>query len=1015
MLRWFVVVLALILGCTEVRDTASLVRIRTGEYLTDHGWLPPRTDVFSYSATDQAWVNLSWLGDLVLAGLFHAGGDRALSIAGGLVAALSFWLLLRASRPGVSTWWNSACAALGLLATFPLLTIGPDAFTVLGLAALMSILARVESDVASRVIWAAPGVLFVWAQLDGHAFLGLLLLLAYAVGHTIDARSESGMVPLGRMWSCVAASGVVMLLHPFHVNTLLAPLSLHSEVYPAHADLSVDSFHSRWLPLTSPEFWETLAVPPVAGLLIASVALVTMLLNAGRLRWSHAVVWLVMNGFAMAAGRQLYAAAVVNVVLSGLNGQDWYRATFRQEYSVETRELIFSRGGRAVTVLGLLALGYLAASGRLMGPDVRRIGIGFDDELKAQIASYRDVLEDSFDNRPFNFRVEQGDLLIWIGQRPFIDSRLGLYTQGHPSLAERYRQIRLALRRANETDPERGKPAVWQEAFAEHHVTHVLPRLTGDVPDYGTFLELMVDPQWQLARLGAATAALYDTRSSESGIRQYLDEHQGADFIRLAFEDVPEDGVLLNQPVWPGQRTAYDELLSKREQPVSNDIQLARHYTTLLRGFRGAITDDQLTALAYLSIRHAWSGLSEHPNAVEGYMALADSYGYLLDIHQVLQQGAGSPGGELLAANDIRQVQAALLKAVDCRPEDKHLRLLLAQFLLSQRKLDLALEQMLAYEQLNGSLAPVPPEDPQYETLLEQSRDTVSRLQDAVQQGREQTEIDLLAGVPRLQVVGQRLSNGLPGEALRVLEEDVTFVAQNVPARLIQAQLLMEVGRGEEAWTQLENMETAIRQNEPGLVNDWMNSTAVANLTAGNFQRAVELWDEQRLQETRSQLQLALGLSAAPGKQPGLGMAPLTYAPAFVLDLKPILQSRLFGDLLLSYPARWDSSQLQKALALLQQGRVEEATSTLSAVLDYDPETELRPPIAFYLNILTGEPQSFVPPSDQIPITGDMFAPDVGHAQESETESSTGDETIREGSDPALPPPPPSSPRGNTT
>jgi Tfp pilus assembly protein PilF len=798
-------------------------------------------------------------------------------------------------------------------------------------------------------------------------------------------------------------------VHPFGVKTLLAPLSLHSDVYPAHAELSVDSFHSRWLPLTGPEFWETLAVPPVAGLLIAAVALVTMLLNAGRLRWSHAVVWLAINGFAIAAGRELYAAAVVNVVLAALNGQDWYRATFREEYSVETGELIFSRGGRAVTVLALFALGFLAVSGRLMGPDVRRVGrIGFDDELAAQIDSYRDVLQDSLDDRPFNFRVEQGDVLIWIGQRPFIDSRLGLYAQGDPSLAERFRLIRLALRRPSDTEPDRGKPEVWQEAFEEFQVTHVVPRLTGADPDYGTFLELMGEPRWRLARLGAATAALYDYQSGEEGVADYLDEHQGADFIALAFQDVPEDDILLNQPVWPRQRTFYAELLSKRERPVSNDIQLARHYTTLLRGFRGAITHDQLTALAYLAIRHAWSGLAGHPNAVEGYMALAEAYGYLLDIHQIVQQGAGAPGGELLLANDTRQMQAALMKAVDCRPEDKQLHLVLARFLRDRQKLDLALEHMLAYERLNGSLAPVEADHPDYQTLLEQNQQEVLRLQDTVQKAREEVEIELLAGTSRLQAVGLAVSSGLPGEALRVLEEDATFVAQNPRARLMQAQLLMEVGRGEEAWTQLENMETAIRQNEPGLVNDWINSTAVANLTAGNFQRAVELWNEQSVQATMTQLRLALGLSAQPGKQPGLGMAPLVYAPPFVQDLKPILQARLFGDLLLSYPTRWDNSQLQMALALLQQGRAPEATETLSAVLEYDPETELRPPIAFYVAMLTGEPQSFVPPSDQIPITGDMFAPDEAAGEEPQPgPSGTDEEPVSDGSDPALPRPPP--------
>ena len=294
---------------------------------------------------------------------------------------------------------------------------------MLGLAAVISALAFVESETTSRVLWAVPAVLLVWAQLDEHAFLGLALLSAYAIGHTIDARSDDALLPLGRMWVCVGLSIAGFIVHPFFVKTFLAPVTLYTDVYAAHAEYAAfgQDFQTRWLSLTDPDFWNSLAVPAMAGLLIAVVALVAMLLNAGRLRWSHAMVWLIINGLAIAAGRQLFAAALVNSVLAALNGQDWYRATFRLSYSVETRELIFSRGGRAVTVIGLFALGYLAQSGRLMGPDVRRVGVGFDPQLSAEIESYEDVLKDSLDDRPFNFRVEQGDVLIWIGQRPFID------------------------------------------------------------------------------------------------------------------------------------------------------------------------------------------------------------------------------------------------------------------------------------------------------------------------------------------------------------------------------------------------------------------------------------------------------------------------------------------------------------------------------------------------------------------------------------------------------------------
>jgi hypothetical protein len=62
---WAVVLLAFLLASTRIGETPTLVHLKTGEYLTGHGWLPPANDVFSYTATDRPWTNLSWGFDLV--------------------------------------------------------------------------------------------------------------------------------------------------------------------------------------------------------------------------------------------------------------------------------------------------------------------------------------------------------------------------------------------------------------------------------------------------------------------------------------------------------------------------------------------------------------------------------------------------------------------------------------------------------------------------------------------------------------------------------------------------------------------------------------------------------------------------------------------------------------------------------------------------------------------------------------------------------------------------------------
>ena len=68
------------------------------------------------------------------------------------------------------------------------------------------------------------------------------------------------------------------------------------------------------------------------------------------------------------SGPSLTALAGCLVAVTGadfqatLNGQAWYTAACRQTYSVDSWELLYSRGGRAATVLVFAALGFFFPS-----------------------------------------------------------------------------------------------------------------------------------------------------------------------------------------------------------------------------------------------------------------------------------------------------------------------------------------------------------------------------------------------------------------------------------------------------------------------------------------------------------------------------------------------------------------------------------------------------------------------------------------------------------------------------
>ena len=70
---------------------------------------------------------------------------------------------------------------------------------------------------------------------------------------------------------------------------------------------------------------------------------------------------------------------------------------------------------------------HLGGHPRMGAADVRRTGVGFHSSLQASIAGLTQELAESYDDRPFNFVPKQGDVLIWVGKKVFVDSRLALY------------------------------------------------------------------------------------------------------------------------------------------------------------------------------------------------------------------------------------------------------------------------------------------------------------------------------------------------------------------------------------------------------------------------------------------------------------------------------------------------------------------------------------------------------------------------------------------------------------
>jgi len=980
-LRWAVILLALLLGCTKITETSTLVHIKSGEYMADHGVLPPRTDVFSYTAADRPWINFNWLFDLIAAGVFAAAGAVGLSFFKAILAAVAVGIVVHTSKPEISTWWGSVCAGLSLLVWYPQFTMRPEIVTLLGLAVTFWLLHRWKEEQNSKPLWLLVPVFLLWSNLDPRMFLGLCLLLLYAVGRSCGAmfgfRSSSDSKFLRmQLWKVVGICFVVSLVNPFGWHVLSAPLTLYGIEYPAFREYFpvVRSLEAlQFFPLTSSQFWDFFNQWTMAGLLLVMIAAVTFVLNWERVDFGHFLVYLGFVGFSIAGSHELAPAAVICSVIATLNAQEWYKATFRQTYSVEFNELLFSRGGRAITVIGIFSLAYLAISGYLDGANGRRTGFGFHNQLQTALDGLQHDLEDSFDKKPFNFRLEQGDMLIWVGQKVFVDTRVAIYHgEGEQDLLDIHKKTRNAIaprlnqdqQLSNPNQPPIQQPDVWKKTLDRFRITHVLPRLSDPNPDYLTYMVLFHSPDWQLTRLGASTATFYskdltsrEHKNYDPRLEKYLSDHQ-VNFIKQAFGTKSTQSA--SRAVWPHAPSVYQKYLSLPRTTASEDLWLAGHYVLHVEMILNQRQFSQdFFPFAYLAIRKANAVLEIDPQSVRAYRILGRIYHALERIEKFIVQGQGeATTSQRRYYQTIQSYSQALIIEPDHLPT---LRRLLNVY-LSHRKLELALDVLRRVELLTARLTDKSVGSERFQQQSEiQSREMLISLYKNV---IDRLEEGIIQQTPHLQLADIAYQRGCVLYALTLLDEDPESISGNPQIQMFRALLLMEAGRTQEASETMARLE-AVVERFPGL--RWRNQAAIISLANARYPRAATLWVDEAHQQEEKRLGTMLDMLPFVAPNPGLFVqsANLSW---------PLLQTMTSENSLIQTPNISARRLFESALCHLERGDNQAADTQLRELLEINPETVLRPLVVSYIHLITDEIIDPEPPSQWIPITLDMFA-----------------------------------------
>ncbi len=1047
-LRWAIVLLAMMFAFTQTDDSRALMHAKSGEYMQSNGFLPPRVDVFSASAEGQPWIQLSWLFDHVAAFLTALPDSVGFTLLTSLLAGLAFGYAVHTALPNVSTWWTTICMAFALMACYPRFTPTPElitlAFTAITLgwlykwqtsdlavrrsARLTELLDRVYRNSLPawivrttydllklhRIPWRIVALFALWANLDPHVWVGLLVIVLYAAGHLVDrALGRIGWTLTGSghtraLLQLVVLCGLASLANPFFHESLLQPLRQYTVEYPAmqeyrqlseRADVPLLESTAKYYGLLQPEIWTARHKSTIAGAIIILISLTFFIVNLKHMDTGYLLVLLGVTALAALATHELAVAALVAAVLAGLNGQDWFRHNFRNEYTTDTKTFVFSQGGRALTVIGLFFFAFLGVSGRLTGPQGLRIGYGLDPNLKAAVDGMGTDLEGiDADAHIFNFTPEQGDLLINAGYKPFIDSRIGLFADRGSKLLDTHLSTRAALRFKSRNvlqTEKRDDPTVWQKTLKDHKITHVTPRLyvspgTGLPADYGTYQDLLRTGKWSLEKLGSAAAVFTPAKPGTL-----------ADSIRLVdlgldirTKDVPK------RLDWARGPSFYDQYLFVPKKVYRADSQMAQHYsrqmTMLYQGYEGirqqAIrTNNQqlaqqsvtvlpdLTGACYLTIQSANKALSIDGEDAIAYRAIGDAE---TTLNNSVEQG-------LVGSLRFRLAMAAYRQSLKADPNQSDLYLKLSRIYRESRRSELSVEMLSKYLDLVDTGDSVSEQDSQQleeqyklrNQLRERNEKTIENVVEMRTKMKEQEELNSASETPTPEDNLRRAEElvrfctgiwedaGLTKHALRTLEDEPEVVQGFPPALLLWGRLLLENGDYEEANTAFLQLEQLSKQkNNPVGKLQWESEAAVAAMIGADYERARDLWQRQYKQLENSTRDFA-------ANQKKLSLLP------FLGSMQDWPEKQTGGprgdaglsSLLVQIPSQIAAVRFQIALSFFEEGNGQRGSALMRQLVDKSPTSQISQLARFYYSLVNKENLNYTWDAGYIPI--DLNAP----------------------------------------
>jgi hypothetical protein len=371
-------VLALLMSFQDIRTFDYWWHLRTGALIAETGEVP-KVDPYTYTVPGNPWIDIHWLHQLGIHGLYTLGGHAAVVVAKGVVMCGLIAILAsvggRRRRPLTSV----IPLALMLLVSADRIMPRPELPTFLCLAGVLVLLDRYQRK-PDKWVYAVIPIQMIWVNVHGLFAVGIAVCAIHVAAEVVRPLvAPEQRFRRDRVWTLAIVTALAALV------SLVNPNGLEGAIYPVQQLGMIGPpeergiFGSLIAELTPPLAGETPFLGPM-GWIFASLVLWSfsaMTLNWRRITSSDPLIWVAFLYLALSAQRNvaLFAIAAAPIAIRNLN--EWLDA----RPSAATVGGAWRWAATGVTSAALLVCSAGAVNGELFlrGGLARSFGFGVMD------------------------------------------------------------------------------------------------------------------------------------------------------------------------------------------------------------------------------------------------------------------------------------------------------------------------------------------------------------------------------------------------------------------------------------------------------------------------------------------------------------------------------------------------------------------------------------------------------------------------------------------------------------